>query len=114
MRISDWSSDVCSSDLGDARGRRGAGVEGEARRRGDRARARGGGGGAGGPRRAPRAQSRLCPGPQRLAEGGPGRASGGRRRRAERKSVVAGKGGSVRVDLGGRRTHKKKKTRVSK
>src|SRR3546814_14344691 len=117
MRISDWSSDVCSSDL--------------VTRLGDRGRHR--------PTR------RLSP-DRRLEAGAPGAAEGltsanchrrshpygerasppvamlapvpgvGQARerpydatRADRKSVVSGKSVSVRVDLGGRRIIKKKK-----
>src|SRR3546814_11785666 len=90
MRISDWSSDVCSSDL---------------RRRGRL-----------GPDRRPRLAALLC----QLGGGLDGRFV---RRgaatelvergdpRPDRKSVVSGKSVSVRVDLGGRRIIKKKKTR---
>src|SRR3546814_19691488 len=91
MRISDWSSDVCSSDLTDARGaaqrfsRRQPGLF----RRRDRARQQ--------PRRT---------GEERRAGDRPHRA--GRRARTDRKSVVSGKSVSVRVDLGGRRIIKKK------
>src|SRR3546814_6183574 len=78
MRISDWSSDVCSSDLG--------------RRLFAALVAR---------RQAPRL--RLDRGRQRPALG----ALDGWRR-GDRKSVVSGKSVSVRVDLGGRRIIKKK------
>src|SRR3546814_13807446 len=96
MRISDWSSDVCSSDLA-----RQAGVQGKelARpRRGGagRARRRGGGEcalGGGDP---------LCDREHRRGAGGAGgggpnllQASG------DRKSVVSGKSVAVSVDLGG-------------
>src|SRR3546814_14774099 len=103
MRISDWSSDVCSSDLfrlvravaADA----GAGAKDRRDRRADR-RSR--------PHR-PRA---------RTARGRAGEAPADQRRRArgeakgtcrDRKSVVEGKRGSGRVDLGGRRIIKTKK-----
>src|SRR3546814_12665953 len=99
MRISDWSSDVCSSDLlADVP------VEGP-----------------------PRLLLLLDCGLDALALGGPG--LGARRRNvaaghrvedgalvpvhpvdADRKSVVSGKSVSVRVDLGGRRIIKKKTT----
>src|SRR3546814_17674596 len=73
MRISDWSSDVCSSDL---RGPELAGgVETSGWREADKA----------------------DPHPNLLPEG-------------DRKSVVSGKSVSVRVDRGGRRIIKKKKT----
>src|SRR3546814_19271833 len=79
MRISDWSSDVCSSDL--QRGTRAflgspmhivVGEQLSALRRG-------------------RAHDQVCV-------------------QRDRKSVVQGKSVSVRVDLGGRRSIKKKKT----
>src|SRR3546814_20034820 len=98
MRISDWSSDVCSSDLDFREGRR-RGAAGLRLR--DRL------------RRLPRCQppgdsrrqaedlrARLS---LRLAGRAVGDAAG------DRKSVVSGKSGSVRVDLGGRRIIKKKK-----
>src|SRR3546814_19486639 len=85
MRISDWSSDVCSSDLG-GRGRCG-GVRAGARRA---------------PLRPPpRWRDARCA--DHVAD----------RREpvvgTDRKSVVSGKCVSVRVDLGGRRIIKKKK-----
>src|SRR3546814_11367429 len=95
MRISDWSSDVCSSDLPDPLRRR--------RRMSDPGDRRGGGGpaaaGGTGRRLVPR---RLRAGPQSddVGRGGAGR---------DRKSVVWGKSVSVRVDLGGRRLITKKK-----
>src|SRR3546814_19717886 len=105
MRISDWSSDVCSSDLA-------AGVELLGRRaaRHDR--------GA-----YPRDPVGLCrqylqrlgfPARQVLAglsagNDRPAGASAQRCGRGDRKSVVSGKSVSVRVDLGGRRSIKKKK-----
>src|SRR3546814_15946894 len=92
MRISDWSSDVCSSDL--------KGLEGRERRQAlAHARhirpifaagkpCRGGRGhGAAVTSQAFRVDA--------VAEAG--------RRQGDRKSVVSGKSGSVRVDLGGRR-----------
>src|SRR3546814_18556841 len=88
MRISDWSSDVCSSDLA------GPGLEGfeaDAGRPGG-LHLPGGGGGPG----------RIAD--ERCADGD--RAGAGE----ERKSVVEGKSVSVRVDLGGRRIIKKKKS----
>src|SRR3546814_11184812 len=105
MRISDWSSDVCSSDL-----------DSYAKRQSPRKRA-----------------FRVCPAPLQahlregrragrnpqarvLREADPGAQVQGRRRREasgaphlDRKSVVEGKSVSVRVDLGGRRIIKKKK-----
>src|SRR3546814_18695304 len=86
MRISDWSSDVCSSDLPDrcAHPRR----DPLGRVRTGRADP------PGGPRRPAR---RLAPARPRCAA------------HADRKSVVEGKSVSVRVDLGGRRIIKKNK-----
>src|SRR3546814_16385397 len=109
MRISDWISDVCSSDLGegdreDFRGPRLAGVEqvrescGEARRL---ARARAG-----------EDEQRTLGGQHRLALGGVEAVQVRRIGRGghwqthpltgDRKSVVEGRRLSVRVDLGGR------------
>src|SRR3546814_19571874 len=118
MRISDWSSDVCSSDLEPA-----VGCAGEARtaagvgRRqfrlppeppGDRGQggtflSRGGDAVAGRSRcrRRVRYRQRRI---RRLDRRRPGRAG----TPPERKSVVEGKSVSVRVDPGGRRNHKKK------
>src|SRR3546814_14190020 len=113
VRISDWSSDVCSSDLRPARmartGHQGSVDRGQGRRPvierespfpailsafGDAA------------RRAPQRHHRLS------------RTRGllrGRRdrnwQRGDRKSVVEGKSVSVRGDLGGRRIIKKKKNK---
>src|SRR3546814_18205805 len=84
MRISDWSSDVCSSDLY-ARGVRAE--RGRATRRAGCFRTR---------------DRRSAPRPH----WGVARA---RRATRDRKSVVSGKSVSVRVDLGGRRIIKKKK-----
>src|SRR3546814_18706904 len=109
MRISDWSSDVCSSDL-DRRNRR----DGGDLRVGRAADAIGAGGGH---------RARLYFGLNRqfhppfapeLVEGlsftsaAKGRTVL-RQAKQDRKSVVQGKSGSVRVDLGGRRNIKKKK-----
>src|SRR3546814_11351148 len=97
MRISDWSSDVCSSDLG----RRVA-----APRIGDRR-----------DRLVDRARyvERDDPRPM-LGAGEPFGALrvGDDQRRLDRKSVVAGKSVSVRVDLGGRRIIKKQKSSNTK
>src|SRR3546814_15359403 len=101
MRISDWSSDVCSSDLVQRPGPR-DGVQ---------------------PDRPREARPPVREDPHRRGRYGPdpGRArhrrvlvgAGGRRsdsaRGGERKSVVLGKSVLVRVDLGGRRIIKKKK-----
>src|SRR3546814_16450339 len=84
MRISDWSSDVCSSDLRRAGARR-------HRRAGPR-RDCGGAGGSG---------------HHRAAQGYSARAPAGAR--GDRKSVVEGKRVSVRVELGGWRISKKNK-----
>src|SRR3546814_13072007 len=100
MRISDWSSDVCSSDLGEL---------GPALPHRDlRPRGR-----AEGDERPPLA----LPLPHRGRGGAlhhrgddtPGDHAG---RRQDRKSVVGGKGVSARVDLGGRRVVKKKTQQV--
>src|SRR3546814_14890213 len=98
MRISDWSSDVCSSDL----------VEGRAERGGET---------APDPARPARALSGRRP--RRVDPGGsdrrgPGLPWNGARRlaprkRQDRKSVVEGKSVSVRVDFGGRRIIKNKR-----
>src|SRR3546814_16581502 len=98
MRISDWSSDVCSSDLGDVerpvelvRDPVGAGEV---------------------PARPPWDHGDL----DVVAAGDPVRdlvdravAADHDEERRDRKSVVQGKSVSVRVDLGGRRIIKKKK-----
>src|SRR3546814_13592540 len=97
MRISDWSSDVCSSDLPDERAvaDRGA-VRGRHRARG---RIDG---------------NDAAPGQHRPRAFGP---EGGRPDQQslerDRKSVVSGKSVSVRVDLGGRRISQKKRMRVN-
>src|SRR3546814_20470072 len=101
MRISDWSSDVCSSDLGHqlysgalwAQYRGGGGQRGAAGQ--PQAWRRGGVAGAGG-------RSSYF-GPARFRAGG-----------KDRKSVVEGKSVSVRVDHGVRRITKKKKIETSK
>src|SRR3546814_20592806 len=94
MRISDWSSDVCSSDL--------------SRLRADRRRNRRDAGHVFGRRLRPcgflRRRGRARPGADRR-QGRGGRRDFG----ADRKRVVSGKSVSVRVDLGGRRIIKKKK-----
>src|SRR3546814_21087994 len=109
MRISDWSSDVCSSDLeqggpGRRRGAAGACGDGDpraselvrfpGRRHSDREGL--GAGGAGGDQR----RDRDAVDPE--ADGGGGQ---------DRKSGVLGKSVSVRVDLGGRRIIKKTNTK---
>src|SRR3546814_17760924 len=95
MRISDWSSDVCSSDLPVRRRFGGA-------RRGD---ALPGGGAAGLGRAAGRCRGRGRSG---------GGALGGGLHPPDRKSVAEGKSVSVRVDIGGRRSIKKQTTTSSK
>src|SRR3546814_18860003 len=83
MRISDWSSDVCSSDLAGDAGKHPAQ-----------------------PSPAQRAGAGQAQGP---AAGPPAGAEGRGRRRwkmRDRKRVVEGKSGSVRVDIGGRRITK--------
>src|SRR3546814_16082917 len=125
MRISDWSSDVCSSDLParapptprpPCRDRAPAGrrcrYRGQ-RRCGAAARSRA-------PRSSPPPRRRNARAAPRAIPWSPGRAAGcadrrgryapsPRASRADRKSGVEGKGVSVRVDLGGGRTIKKKK-----
>src|SRR3546814_15332633 len=106
MRISDWSSDVCSSDLAEAL------VPGGGRQRGPTAQdgqllpAEGGHLANHRPRLTERRQQRLDQG----ADGGDADSvcSCGVLER-DRKSVVSGQSVSVRVDLGGRRIIKKKK-----
>src|SRR3546814_20808421 len=108
MRISDWSSDVCSSDLhdGEAAGEvhaeeadhlgvahAGAHDEAEARELQKREERRYGAGG------------------DDDEEQPPGREEDEALEK-ERKSVVEGKRVSVRVELGGRRNMKKKKTKT--
>src|SRR3546814_11481678 len=99
MRISDWSSDVCSSDLS---------TGGRKRKAGGWPAAKPPSGASGrnwnndmGPKGADWKKPAIRP---------PGAMNArSRRGRAERKSVVEGKRVSVRVDLGGRRIIKKKK-----
>src|SRR3546814_19742794 len=97
MRISDWSSDVCSSDLAGNDGDRHFRQSAARRRHGHGARDR---------RRLP-GRLRLQP---RIRARVPQGADGAGGRGAEvRKSVVEGKSVSVSVDLGCRRIIKKKK-----
>src|SRR3546814_20572163 len=98
MRISDWSSDVCSSDLNEVR---------DLGQRADGALAVLGGVAdvldvGADDRREPRGQG--VDHRARIVD-----AQGGLRHVGDRKSVVSGKSVSVRVDLGGRRIIKKKK-----
>src|SRR3546814_13539190 len=100
MRISDWSSDVCSSDLVEP-----VAVSTTATR----------------PPVARSAASTSAPRARSISGTGQSMATASRsgtssapypedsRRSADRKSVVEGKRGSVRVDVGGRRIIKKKK-----
>src|SRR3546814_19240310 len=94
MRISDWSSDVCSSDLPAAR-------EAEGMRAGQQ-------------RKAGRAAGKLLfPYRYLVRDHGAGERDDQRGRLVreffrDRKRVVSGKRVSVRVDLGGRRIIKKK------
>src|SRR3546814_16902266 len=104
MRISDWSSDVCSSDLGALRPEQ-QDVARPELEIGERRRARG------------RQQDDTLPADLRpYAKGVPLGVPpdvGAHRiiHARERKSVVKGKSVSVRVDLGGLRILKKKNTR---
>src|SRR3546814_14935227 len=104
MRISDWSSDVCSSDLSSAitaapsAPLAATDLSGAAPVRPTR--------GAGAGWRTPSTAAVLC----RAAKCGCAAASIGDRTGAERKRVVEGKSVYVRVDLGGRRIIKKTTT----
>src|SRR3546814_15886964 len=108
MRISDWSSDVCSSDLlVDRHQLRAAGEEllGRELFRGARGAARRLAG-----HHAPALLVRAARPLADLRRGDRGGlGEGAPRRREDRKSVVSGKSVSVRVDLGGRRIIKKTK-----
>src|SRR3546814_17911024 len=94
MRISDWSSDVCSSDLHPRRGGLDTGLP--ALHRGADARLR------------PPWLGQVDPAGEAGGVHRPEERRGDDPRRADRKSVVEGKSVSVRVDHGGRRTIKKK------
>src|SRR3546814_1323841 len=102
LRISDWSSDVCSSDLPPADG----GTEARVRREGRSA----GPGLLGPPWLGFRRDGGKRLRQEHGAEGHDRSAAAGRRKRPDRKSVVKGKSVSVRVDLGGRRIITKKRT----
>src|SRR3546814_19066682 len=96
MRISDWSSDVCSSDLVGGSVPRAAAVDA---------------GGAGSPGRTRPAGAGRLPAADR---GGHGRMDGGPLGRPssatkDRKCLVWGQRVSVSVHLGGRRLHNKTK-----
>src|SRR3546814_11243376 len=109
MRISDWSSDVCSSDLSPHRPGPGSAPSHDALRRPVRlARTEGS-------RRARRRARQNRPGPSARALRAQGFGEQAPRRGGpvgllpeDRKSVGEGKGVSVRVDSGGRRNIKKK------
>src|SRR3546814_14193923 len=105
MRISDWSSDVCSSDLTAAGDRRLAGLAGAQST--DSAGARAAAGGAS-PADPPSGRSH----PGYIEVGVPQcadrRRGHGVQRRQDRKSGMSGKSVSVRVDLVGSRSNKKK------
>src|SRR3546814_13698142 len=99
MRISDWSSDVCSSDLPRFAGRRSI-ARSTVVRRSISARLRGWETGRSSP---PSPASEEVPLSSDTAP------PAARTTSRDRKSVVEGKSVSVRVDLGGRRIMKKKK-----
>src|SRR3546814_15889279 len=114
MRISDWSSDVCSSDLRGALDELGP-LDGQAQHVGQILRhpvVRG----------HAAVDAQVCPVDPVGREGGfqivrliglrLERGARDMRLCADRKSVVWGKSVSVRVDIGGRRTSKKKTNRV--
>src|SRR3546814_13984609 len=116
MRISDWSSDVCSSDLrdqilalldlADMRLRRGLYLGEFGLKRDDAFLGRGR---IAEPGRSHRRHPRLCDAVSRKAQRH--REHQGER---DRNSVVEGKGWAVRVDLGGRHNIKKKKIKRTK
>src|SRR3546814_11752158 len=96
MRISDWSSDVCSSDLRNVGAHADSGTGAAADPAGE----------------VLRRQAHV----RRTRVGGAAparRLLRGLGHRADRKSVVSGKSVSVRVDLGGRRLFKTKQTTES-
>src|SRR3546814_14336541 len=101
MRISDWSSDVCSSDLHEMQ--RGLGEDAPVARPGRAATATGGF-----RMNHDNPDARFDAAMRQLHESAVDRVSGHPRPPLqERKSVVEGKRESGRVDLGGRRTIKK-------
>src|SRR3546814_14819591 len=107
MRISDWSSDVCSSDLGEGYLATDADDTGEPRDDAGRdaravRRAVAGHGGARPGRRPTGVRGRAARQPPRLRD----RVRAPRR---DRKSVVLGTSVAVRVDRGGSRSIKKQK-----
>src|SRR3546814_14144594 len=104
MRISDWSSDVCSSDLSSSMV---TGVMSKSEVGGD-----------GSDKWTALARGRAPGKPGTRTTGRPARAGRSERRKAagregprDRKSVGKGKSGSVSVDLGGRRSIQKKNTK---
>src|SRR3546814_12081196 len=95
MRISDWSSDVCSSDLGGLLGR----VAQEVLAEHEAAVLK--------PAQADQESERACA--ARQARGfSVDESQRIQRQPGDRTRVVSGKSGAVRVDLGGRRIIKKK------
>src|SRR3546814_20717201 len=102
MRISDWSSDVCSSDLGESGVPRSAEGRFQAD---DRSQLHAEGSGI------DRPDHLLLAGQCVAAQGLGEMVRFHHRLRPDRKSVVQGKSVSVRVDLGGRRIIKKKKNK---
>src|SRR3546814_19790373 len=100
MRISDWSSDVCSSDLRNARVEVAAGIAEKAQGSVHQ-------GGIGRPaarrRRLQRSGHAIGAAPRLHRDLG-----SVENQAIDRKSVVSGKSVSVRVELGGRRRSKKK------
>src|SRR3546814_16547799 len=96
MRISDWSSDVCSSDLDPARELPGRRAPGQARARA-------------------RARAACCPRAGRRPRTRAWAWRSGRTPKCrDRESVVSGKSVSVRVDVGGLRIIKKKQIQLCK
>src|SRR3546814_12880243 len=111
MRISDWSSDVCSSDLEEeALAAERSDMQKGARLAGELTTVSelllGSEGGLSQLRQAARRLDRMAAEHPLLAE------ALASLDRADRKSVVEGKSVSVRVDLGGRRILKKKKSNI--
>src|SRR3546814_13275960 len=94
MRISDWSSDVCSSDLG---GRGGRPAAARLARRS----------GGADPAGLHEVDARGGSGAVRLHRDGGGQSHRAAAVGADRKSVVVGQRVTVSVDLGGRRNLKK-------
>src|SRR3546814_20805467 len=103
MRISDWSSDVCSSDLGGHPGRRAGG--------GDQRPAFARGGVTILVRTKTQRREGISKSVRAELVEAPFFLTSLKKRRADRKSVVLGKSVSVRVDLGGRRIIKKKRNK---